>query len=84
MQQLADMKKTLEQFKVELFPRYHFEKSGLVASVVRNDFFPTGHIDIIVEFNPVGVKFINLPDYMKTNFVKRQRWFKKNGIQEKY
>lgn len=39
----------------------HVEKTWLVGSAVRNDFFSENDIDIIVEFNrPVGIKFINL------------------------
>ena len=58
---------------------------GLFGSVVRDDFFPTSDIDIIVEFNrPIGIEFVDLAEYIEQHLQKKVDLVSRKGVKDKY
>ncbi len=85
MQQLITIKKTLAQLKPELVRRYNVSTIGLFGSVVRNDFSSASDIDIIVDFNkPIGIKFIDLANFIERKLKRKVDLVSKRGIKDKY
>ncbi len=85
MEQLAEIKKVLEQLKPELSEKFHVQSIGLFGSVVRDDFSPSSDIDIIVAFDhPIGIEFIDLANYMELRLQKKVDLVSRNGVKDKY
>ena len=85
MEQLAEIRKVLEQLKPELVRKFHVQTIGLFGSVVRDDFSPYSDIDIIVDFaQPIGIEFIDLADYMEQHLQKKVDLVSRNGVKDKY
>lgn len=85
MHQLSDIKELLTQLKPELSRRFHVQSLGLFGSVVRDDFFPTSDIDIIVEFNrPIGIEFVDLAEYIEQHLQKKVDLVSRKGVKDKY
>jgi predicted nucleotidyltransferase len=85
MEQLAEIRKVLEQLKPELSQKFHVQSIGLFGSVVRDDFSPSSDIDIIVDFDqPIGIEFIDLANYMERCLQKKVDLVSRNGVKDKY
>ena len=85
MEQLADIKKALQQLKPELTRKYHVNSIGLFGSVVRKDFMFESDIDIIVDFSQkIGIEFIDLAEYIEITLQKKVDLVSRNGIKDKY
>jgi uncharacterized protein len=85
MEQLAEIKKVLEQLKPELAQKFHVHSIGLFGSVVRDDYSPSSDIDIIVDFNqPIGIEFVDLTDYMEQYLQKKMDLVSRQGVNQKY
>ncbi len=85
MEQLAEIKKVLEQLKPELAQKFHVQTIGLFGSVVRDDFSSSSDIDIIVDFDqPIGIEFIDLANYMEKRLQKKVDLVSRNGVKDKY
>ena len=85
MQQLAEIKKQLQQLKPELENKFHVNTIGLFGSVVRDDFTSKSDVDIIVDFKkPIGIEFIDLANYLESRLRLKVDMVSKNGIKEKY
>ena len=85
MTELNSIRQILTQLKPELTQRFFFVFIGLFGSIVRDDFFPTSDIDIIVDFSkPVGVEFIDLADFIEKKLKKKVDLVSKKGLKPKY
>ena len=85
MKQLANIKAQLSQLKPELSRRFHVQSIGLFGSVVRDDFFASSDIDIIVEFNrPIGIEFVDLAEFIEQRLQKKIDLVSRQGVKDKY
>jgi uncharacterized protein len=67
----AEVQQIIIEQKPYLSEAYSVEKIGLFGSFVRNENTETSDIDLLVEFSkPVGLKFIELKDYLESVFNK--------------
>ncbi|MEO6000084.1 MAG: nucleotidyltransferase domain-containing protein [Chitinophagaceae bacterium] len=48
---LAEIRRILQQLKPELCQKYFVQTIGLFGSSVRDDFFASSDVDILVDFN---------------------------------
>lgn len=66
MEQLAKIKKILEQIRPELAQKYHVQTIGLFGSLVRDDFTSASDVDILVDFDrPIGIEFVDMAEYIE-------------------
>jgi uncharacterized protein len=86
MSQLHDIKDTLRKIKPDLVKRFHVRSIGLFGSVVRDDFSASqSDIDIVVEFStPVGIEFIDLANFLESQFKRKVDLVSKKGIKKAY
>ena len=85
MTELTLIKEILTQLKPELKQKFFVNTIGLFGSIVRNDFTEKSDVDIIIDFTkPIGIEFINLPDYIESKLKKKVDLVSKNGVKAKY
>jgi predicted nucleotidyltransferase len=67
----AEVQQIINEQKPYLSDAFSVEKIGLFGSFARNENTETSDIDLLVEFNkPVGLKFIELKEYLESVFNK--------------
>ena len=85
MLQLNEVKDRLGKLKPELAAKFHVRSLGLFGSVVRGDFNAMSDIDIVVDFDqPVGIKFIDLANYIEDLLATKVDLVSRNGIKDCY
>lgn len=85
MNELSNIRTTLQQIKPELMKKYHVRTLGLFGSIVRDDYTTSSDIDIVVDFNrSIGIEFVDLADYIEHKIKKKVDLVSRNGIKEKY
>jgi hypothetical protein len=85
MRDLSCIKSTLAALKPELEKRFHVKSIGIFGSATRSDFTPESDVDIIVDFNqPIGIKFIDLAEFLENKLAVKVDLVTKNGIKPEY
>jgi len=85
MQSFEKIKEQLKTLKVELSEKFFVNKIGLFGSVTRDDFSITSDIDIVVGFSkPVGIEFIDLANYLESQFKRKVDLVSLKGIKQNY
>jgi len=77
---------TLKSLKPELTAKFGVDSLGLLGSVTRSDFSPEkSDVDIIVDFSrPIGIKFIDLADFLENKIQRKVDLVSRKGIKEIY
>jgi len=66
MKNFDEIKKIIENHKIELETRFKVKNIAVFGSYVRGDQNEKSDVDLIVEFKePVGFEFIHLADYLE-------------------
>ncbi len=82
---LKEVRQELGRLKPILSEKYFVSEIGLFGSIVRNDFGEESDIDIIVAFNrPVGIEFIELADFLESNFDRKVDLVSKGGLKSNF
>lgn len=85
MNNLPEIRKTLERAKPYLVDKYHLNSIALFGSVLRADFSDKSDVDIIVEFSkPIGIEFIDLADELESLLTRKIDLVSKEGIKPGY
>ena len=84
MNSVTDIKKTLQQYKSNLQNDYAVKSLGIFGSFARNEESETSDVDILVEFEkPIGLKFVDLADYLETILKTKVDLVSKNAVKPK-
>ena len=84
MQTLDSIQRTLTLRKAELFERFRIKNLAIFGSYARNEQRSDSDIDILVEFDAVGIEFIELADQLESILKLRVDLVSRSGIKPKY
>ncbi len=82
MKTLEEIKTTLTKHKEKLKQNYKVKKIGIFGSYARGEQKEDSDVDLVVEFEkPIGLKFIELSDYIEKALGKKVDILTPAGIQ---
>ena len=85
MKTLSEIKEILRKHKKELKERYKVKSIAIFGSYARNEQTEKSDIDIMVEFyEPIGLKIVDLKDYLDSILNVKVDLITKNSIQNPY
>jgi len=85
MKTLSEVKEILRKHKKELKERYKVKSIAIFGSYARNEQTEKSDIDIMVEFyEPIGLKIVDLKDYLESILNVKVDLITKNSIQNPY
>ena len=85
MKTLSEIKEILRKHKKELKERYKVKSIAIFGSYARNEQTEKSDIDIMVEFyEPIGLKIVDLKDYLESILNVKVDLITKNSIQNPY
>ena len=85
MKTLSEIKEILRKHKKELKERYKVKSIAIFGSYARGEQTEESDIDIMVEFyEPIGLKIVDLKDYLESILNVKVDLITKNSIQNPY
>ena len=85
MKTLSKVKEILKKHKKELKERYKVKSIAIFGSYVRGEQTEKSDIDIMIEFyEPIGLKIVDLKDYLESILNVKVDLITKNSIQNPY
>jgi predicted nucleotidyltransferase len=85
MKTLSEIKEILRKHKKELKEKYKVKSIAIFGSYARNEQTEKSDIDIMVEFyEPIGLKIVDLKDYLESILNVKVDLITKNSIQNPY
>jgi predicted nucleotidyltransferase len=85
MKTLSEIKEILRKHKKELKEKYKVKSIAIFGSYARGEQTEKSDIDIMVEFyEPIGLKIVDLKDYLESILNVKVDLITKNSIQNPY
>ena len=85
MKTLSEIKEILRKHKKELREKYKVKSIAIFGSYARGEQTEESDIDIMVEFyEPIGLKIVDLKDYLESILNVKVDLITKNSIQNPY
>jgi predicted nucleotidyltransferase len=85
MKTLSEIKEILRKHKKELKEKYKVKSIAIFGSYARGEQTEESDIDIMVEFyEPIGLKIVDLKDYLESILNVKVDLITKNSIQNPY
>ena len=84
MHTTSEIKKKLQQHKLDLQNNYSVKSLGIFGSFARNEQSDSSEVDLLVEFeNPIGLRFVDLADYLESILHAKVDLVSKNAVKPK-